>query len=236
MRIRHFALEAEWIEASLKEFADALRIARSEDRRLDVVLAGGSTPGPMYRVLALREFSGPPPRLWPGDERRLPLGHPERNDHLIADIFAAAVWKPTPELRAWPDASDVDPAATYAKGLAETLSPRPSFDFAFLGVGNDGHTAGLFPGDPSSMAALEPAYAGLAVHTIAPARPWLRMSLAGPVLASARKIVFLTKGREKLAMLEKTMGEEGRNLPWRRVASLAQERGAEVLIYHLDAG
>ena len=235
MNLRRFAAEAEWIETCVAEALAAMTAAKAEARRAELVLAGGFTPGPMYRVLASREFSGPPPRLWPGDERRLPLGHAERNDHLIADIFAAAVWKPSPELRLWPDASDADPAATYAKALADTLSPHPRFDLVFLGVGNDGHTAGLFPGDAASEAALSPNCEQLAVLSIAASRPWLRMSLSGPVLAAAGRLVFLTKGDEKLATLERTMGEGGKNLPWRRVAALAEARGAETSIFHLDS-
>ena len=235
MNLLHFSEEADWIEASVAEAMEAMRAAKEEGRRPDLVLAGGVTPGPMYRALAARDFVGQAPRLWLGDERRFPIGHSERNDHLIAGIFSASVWKPTPELRLWPDASDVDPSATYAKGLADCLSARPGFYLAFLGIGTDGHTAGLFPGERASMAALESDYEGLALLTIASARPWLRMSLSGPVLASARRLVFLTKGKDKLATLERTMGESGRDMPWRRVAALAEGNGAEVRVFHLDS-
>ena len=234
MKLLHFDTAEAWIAAAVKEFRAAHETATGEGRSLDIVLAGGSTPGPIYRALAALDLGPPPPRLWPGDERRLPLGHPERNDSPIATLLSIAAWKPAPELRAWPDASDIDPAQTYAKGLIETLSSSPRFDLAFLGIGSDGHTAGLFPGDAESLAGLDPACTKLAVSTIAPARPWLRMTMTATALAGARRMVFLTKGGDKLSMLERTMGDEGRDRPWRQVAALAEGRGAEVLLFHLD--
>lgn len=233
MMLKKFEDEGAWLAAAQGFFEAAREEAGGEGRRAEILLAGGATPQPLYRALAGLKLGGPPPRLWPGDERRLPLGHPDRNDHMIAQAFADAAWRPSPELRPWPDASDADPAQSYARSLAEAVSPRPRFDLGFLGIGADGHTAGLFPGDQASEAALAADYGELAVLTIAPSRPWLRMSLSARALAGARRLLFLTRGRDKLAMLERTMGEGGAALPWRRVAALAEASGAEVLLLHL---
>jgi len=233
VRLRRFQGEEDWVEACLGDFLAAHAEAAAEARGLELVLAGGSTPGPIYRRLAALELPGPAVRLWPGDERRLALGHPERNDSSLAPIFAGAPWKPAPEFMAWPDADDAEPDRGYAERLASFMPEGPRFDLVFLGIGNDGHTASLFPGDAASEAALEGDFAPLALLSFASSRPWLRMSLSGPVLAATRRLLFLTRGPDKLSLLERTMGEE-RKLPWRRVAALAEAGGASVQLLHAD--
>jgi 6-phosphogluconolactonase len=124
-----------------------------------VSLSGGSTPKQLYRLLASDEFSGrfPWQRVfwyW-GDERFVPYDHPDSNYRMVREAMLAKV--PVPPENVYPvptDGSPLDAARRYERTLQEAyggskLDPaRPLFDVTLLGLGADGHTASLLPGEP----------------------------------------------------------------------------------------
>jgi 6-phosphogluconolactonase len=216
-------------------------VARAAGRTLEVVLGGGSTPGPVYRALASLPLRDLRVRLWPGDERVVMATDAARNGLLIHRCFEGAAWRPAPELRPWPEEAGDPASARYALELSGALGARPVFDLALLGIGGDGHTAGLFPGDSASEEALASvALAGngqagngqasppLALATLAPTEPRLRMTLAPAVLGGAARLVFLSRGRAKEAVLAELLGPRGAGMVARRVAALAADE-AEIL-------
>jgi 6-phosphogluconolactonase len=194
--------------------------------RCSVALAGGSTPAGLYRLLAERPFrehvSWPDALLYLGDERYVPLDDPRSNYRMIRETLLEGL-APTPVMvRAPPPGlPPTETAAAYVRLLRRDFSlrgaSRPRFDLILLGVGNDGHTASLFPG----MSALDERRR-LVVATDVPdyVRPLVpRITFTLPVLNAAEHVMFLVSGAAKAPAVAAVLnGPEPENpLPARRV-------------------
>jgi 6-phosphogluconolactonase len=233
MKLRTFADEASWIEAAVAEFRQSLEAARESGRSLEAILAGGKSPEPLYLALASLRLRYLPVRLWLGDERDVPPSDPARNGILLSRSFSNANWDPLPDVRPWPALPAPEAAARYEAEILSALRGLPVFDLAFLGIGVDGHSAGIFPGDTAAKAFAESER--LAVATTAPSEPRGRMTLTPACIARSRKIRFLTRGTAKGAMLEELTGGAGRALVAGRLAELAETLGSSVEILHCEA-
>ncbi|HEX7971021.1 MAG TPA: 6-phosphogluconolactonase, partial [Thiobacillus sp.] len=156
-----------------------------------LVLAGGNTPLALYRALAERNAGDARWHLWYGDERCLSADHAERNSVMIDSAWLAGSRippdhrRPIPAERGAPEA-----AALYAGWLAGV----PDFDVVLLGIGEDGHTASLFPGHDWGTAADSPDV--LAVRG-APKPPPERVSLSAARLSRSAKVWFMATGGTK---------------------------------------
>lgn len=156
-----------------------------------LVLAGGTTPLALYRALAERNAGDARWHIWYGDERCLPAGHPERNSAMIESAWLAASRIPPDKRRPIPaERGAADAAALYASWLAGV----PDFDVTLLGVGEDGHTASLFPGHDWGEAPDSPD--ALAVEG-APKPPSQRVSLSAARLNRSARVWFVITGGNK---------------------------------------
>ena len=184
-------------QAAAARIATLIAAAQSARGGAHVALAGGNTPRRTYELLALRLVDPAHVDWWFGDERCVPPDDPESNYPLVAEtLFAAAA---IPASRVHRIRGEDDPtvaAAAYGRELAELVpagaSGFPALDVALLGLGEDGHTASLFPGDP----ALEVTDA-LAVPVVAVKPPPQRITLTLPVLRAAREVLILATGAGK---------------------------------------
>jgi 6-phosphogluconolactonase len=190
--------------ASLVEhLADWLiaRIAACEGR-FALALSGGDTPRPLYALLAEPERASRVDwtrvHLFWGDERFVPHDDPKSNYHMCRAAMIDRLPIPAANVHPVPDDGTPESAASrYADTLrdyygADRLDPaRPLFDVNLLGIGDDGHTASLFPGAPQvdETEAWVVAVTGF--------RPEPRISLTLPALASAAAVVFLAAGDKK---------------------------------------
>jgi 6-phosphogluconolactonase len=195
-----------WIDFFVEEFLGATQRARASGRRAaHLCLSGGSTPEPIYRAIAALPDPSLPVELWLGDERAVPPGDPARNGGMIAGAFASARW--APRIRLWPAGTDERgarrAAAAYSMELASVLGAAPSFDLLILGLGEDGHTASLFPGGE----ALSETKA-LASVSSSPLPPFLRLTLTYPAFANARRTLFAVRGAEKGDIVRRLAAEE----------------------------
>jgi 6-phosphogluconolactonase len=171
-----------------------------------VSLSGGSTPKTLYGLLASDEFRDRFPWqlvawYW-GDERFVPYDHPESNYRMAWEAMLAKAPVPPENIHPVPvDGPPERAARRYERILqraygAATLDPeRPLFDVTLLGLGPDGHTASLLPGDPS----LEERERWVAV--VSHGRPEIRITMTYPVIESSQSVAFLVAGREKAAIL-----------------------------------
>jgi 6-phosphogluconolactonase len=131
------------------------------------------------------------------DERVAPAGHPDRNLTHLRDSLLKHAPLPADRIHAMPvEASDLEAgAAQYSRSLQKLAGLPPVLDLVHLGLGPDGHTASLVPGDP----VLEVTEADVAMTEVYQGRR--RMTLTYPILNRARRIVWLVTGSEKARML-----------------------------------
>jgi len=158
-----------------------------------LVLAGGTTPLALYRALARQQAGDARWHVWYGDERCLPADHPERNSVAIEAAWLAASRIPPENRRPIPAEQGSHEAATvYARWLAGVAD----FDVVLLGMGEDGHTASLFPGHNWDGADV------LAVHD-APKPPSERVSLSAARLNRSQRVWFVITGAGKREALSR---------------------------------
>lgn len=209
--IRIFHGKENWIRGLTDDFIQVVA-ALPDSRQPRLCLAGGQTPEPIYRVISQLLLDGKPGRepaiLVPGDER-LPTGKPtDLNETMLGRSFAQAIASGVAILYSWFDAStgmvaggsEVDLAQsmiqTMQGRLASLATPDQTlFDLCYLGLGADGHTAGLFPGMPGLEAP------GFCVRGLAPRPPRQRVSLSFPALLSSGRTRFILSATGKEAAL-----------------------------------
>jgi 6-phosphogluconolactonase len=183
-------------EAAAIIAADA-RAAVAQRGRFIMAVSGGHTPWVMLRDLAAGEVPWANVHLAQVDERVAPAGHPDRNlTHLHESLLDHAPLPPE-QLYAMPvESTDLEAAAKqYAAVLAKIAGSPPVLDLIHLGMGPDGHTASLVPGDP----VLEVTDADVAVA--GPYQGRRRLTLTYPVLNRARRVLWLITGADKAGML-----------------------------------
>lgn len=156
-----------------------------------IVLAGGNSPRQIYQLLCAGDADWTHWQVYFGDERCLPPQDPERNSRLAAGAWLDHVAIPRSQIHPIPaELGPEQAAAAYAK----TLETVGEFDMVLLGLGEDGHTASLFPGHAWGIERGVPP--ALAVFD-APKPPPQRVSLSADRLGQAREVMFLVTGMGK---------------------------------------
>jgi 6-phosphogluconolactonase len=161
--------------------------------RFIIAVSGGHTPWQMLRALADEEVPWEGVHVLQVDERVAPEGDPDRNlTHLRESLLEHAPLRPE-QICAMPvEEKDLAAAAArYALTLQEIAGAPPVLDLAHLGLGPDGHTASLVPGDP----VLDVADADVALTEVYQGRR--RMTLTYPMLNRARRVLWLVTGSDK---------------------------------------
>lgn len=198
---------AAWVADRISAEAEEAIRARG---RFGLVLAGGRTPVAAYTLLAGRAEEWERWHIFYGDERCLPVEHPERNSQAAGVAWLDRVGLPGANQH--PIRAELG-AETAAADYAAVIAPLLPFDLVLLGMGEDGHTASLFPGLP-----LEDDGLVIPVHG-APKPPAQRVSLTPRALAASRSALIIVTGAGKRAALDDW--RRGRASPVSRVASLA---------------
>jgi 6-phosphogluconolactonase len=173
------------------------RAAVAERGRFVMAVSGGRTPWIMLRALAGEDVPWENVHVAQVDERVAPAGNADRNlTHLRESLLEHTPIRPG-QVHAMPvESPDLETAAQqYAATLAEFAGSPPTLDLVHLGLGPDGHTASLLPGDP----VLNVANADVALTGVYQGRR--RMTLTYPVINRARRILWLVTGKEKASML-----------------------------------
>ena len=207
---------ADWVTATAVATPGPFRVS----------LSGGSTPKTLYGLLASDEFHGrfPWQRVfwyW-GDERFVPYDHPESNYRMTREAMLAKAPVPPENIHPVPaDGTPDEAALRYEQTLqaaygTPVLDPtRPLFDITLLGLGPDGHTASLLPGEK----VLEERKRWVAA--VSHGRPEVRITMTYPVIESSRYVAFLVAGQEKAAIFA-TIRAGGSDVPAARVKPVGE--------------
>jgi len=172
--------------------------------RFVFAVSGGKTPWLMLQALASEDVPWDRVHLVQVDERVAPTGHADRNlTHLHESLLARVPLRPE-QIHAMPvDAADLDAAAQqYSKTLIEIAGSPAVLDLVHLGLGPDGHTASLVPGDP----VLNVAEADVAITD--PYQGRRRMTLTYPIINRSRRILWLVTGSDKAAQLVRLLNAD----------------------------
>ena len=220
---RHNVVVLPDLDALSQEAANRLLSAAEEASRtrgkFHLVLSGGGTPKHLYRKLAKPAFSSMMPwsyvHLYWGDERCVPPDHAESNYGQARDILIKNVPVRNKNIhRVNGELAPEIAASDYSSRLREISGAGqewPEFDLVLLGLGDDGHTASLFPGHLSHEEQTRPV---LAVTAEYGGRPADRVTLTPLALNSARQIIYLVSGRSKAEALSAALGEQYDPIRW----------------------
>jgi len=172
--------------------------------RFAIAVSGGHTPWQMLRALAGEEVPWREVHVFQVDERVAPAGDPDRNLTHLEECLLGRVPLPIANLHAMPvEQEDLAGACTaYARELGSVAGAPPILDVAHLGLGPDGHTASLLPGDP----VLDVKDADVAATGLHAGRR--RMTLTYPALDRARRVLWLVTGAEKASVLPRLLARD----------------------------
>ncbi|HEY1615261.1 MAG TPA: 6-phosphogluconolactonase [Rhizomicrobium sp.] len=195
----------------------------ADPRPMRIALSGGSTPRTLYTLLASAAFKDRMPwsrlSFFFGDERLVPPDHPDSNYRMVRETLLRD--RPVADDRVYPiptDGSAEEAARKYEETLRRVSANdaqdgnRPLFDIIFLGLGGDGHTASLIPGQPVLNERRR------WVAPVTSGRAEARVTLTYPAIHSSRAIAFLVTGAEKAAAVKGVMAGDA-NLPATSITS-----------------
>jgi 6-phosphogluconolactonase len=211
----------------IAEDARAAVVARG---RFVVAVSGGHTPWLMLRELATEEVPWPAVHVVQVDERVAPAGHPDRNlTHLRESLLDHSPLRPEQVHDMPVESVDLETAAAqYAATLKRIAGSPPVLDLVHLGLGPDGHTASLLPGDP----VLDVKDADVALTR--PYQGRRRMTLTYPMINRSRRVLWVVTGSEKAKTLNRLLSGD-HSIPAGRIRReqalvLADQAAAEQLI------
>jgi 6-phosphogluconolactonase len=212
MKIERLADADAVARAGAAFIAAEARAAVAVGGRFVVAISGGRTPWAMLRVLADEQMPWASVHVVQVDERVAPDGDSDRNLTHLRESLLAHCPLPAEQVHAMPvESADLEAASRrYALTLQQLAGSPPVIDLAHLGLGPDGHTASLVPGDP----VLDVTDADVATTGLYQGRR--RMTLTYPMLNRSRRILWLVTGGEKAEMLARLCGGD-RSIPAGRI-------------------
>ncbi|MEQ7874447.1 6-phosphogluconolactonase [Sphingomonas sp. ASV193] len=224
-------IEAEWWDYdSAEEMAEAVAgdvgfiIESAVEARGEALLAlaGGSTPGPIYRKLAEAKLPWKRVTIIPGDERLVPLQDKLSNARALAETFLKSGARVVPVTG---DIADYRLAGNSADARLQDLKWPP--DLVWLGMGGDGHTASIFPGPDYEDALNAPKarrMVGVMPDPLPPEAPMARVTLTRAAILSARTLMIVLTGEAKKQLLEGAIADgQSSRYPIGRVLAEAEQ-------------
>lgn len=220
MRWKHF----ESLDVLRQRVCDAITQSAHEAivkrGKFSIVLAGGSTPHAVYRLLRDLPMDWSKWHIYHGDERCLPPDHEDRNSLMAEQVWLKYVNIPTNQIHDIP--AELGPIAG-AKAYAEVLKNAGVFDLVLLGLGEDGHTASLFPNHiVDNSADAVPVFNS-------PKPPSERVSISQNRLNNTHEVIFLVTGAGKQEAVDHW--RSGVDIP---ATLIKPENGVDVYCYEVE--
>jgi 6-phosphogluconolactonase len=222
-------------QAALQIFIDLADVSIREQGSFSVALSGGSTPRSLYQALAkpenARRLDWEHIHLFFGDERHVPLNHPDSNFRMVQESLLDRILIPNENVHRVRAEIDVHRAA---RAYEETLRTHfkgewPCFDLVLLGMGADGHTASLFP----KSAGLKEEKSWF-IANYAPEMETWRLTLTKNAINHARNILVVVQGEDKAQMLAEVL-EGGHHPVETPIQMISPKNGRMVWLVDHDA-
>jgi 6-phosphogluconolactonase len=202
--------------AAYEQILKSAEQAIADHGTFKLVLAGGSTPEKVYRLLAHADADWSKWYIYYGDERCLPADHADRNSLMATSAFLEKVAIPDAQIFTIPAELGPEPAAKKYQQIVASALP---FDMVLLGMGEDGHTASLFPGHQH----LEEELAHAVYNS--PKPPPERVTISAKALSNTQQLIFLITGTNKQEAVKNW--RSGQDLP---VATIVPEKPIDIYI------
>ncbi len=191
-------------EATAAALASFFRVWASDKTHFTVALSGGNTPKILYRHLAQhygKSLDWEHIHFFWGDERCVPPDHSDSNFKMANEALLQHISIPAENVhRIRGEAPPAEAAQLYADEIQRFVKQKngvPAFDLVLLGIGNDGHTASIFPNNMELLKA-----DGICAVATHPESGQQRISLCGPVINNARKVAFMATGGDKWKVVQ----------------------------------
>lgn len=200
--------KAALVERALDLIVIKLEAAIAQRGQFTIALSGGSTPKPLYEKLAQQDLPWEKIHVFWGDERYVPPTHPDSNEGMTRQAWLDQVAIPSENIHSMPTAA-ANPASDAAKHEAELqaffqVAPGefPEFDVMLQGMGDDGHTASLFP-HTEALNIVD------RLVTVGNKDGQPRLTFTAPLINHARTVIFLVSGENKQPALRQVFAVEG---------------------------
>ena len=221
MQLRVFQSQADLINGTAELLLQSARENTLQKGRFNIALSGGNTPRSLYEFLAAdprsRILASPQIHYFWSDERTVPADHADSNYFQAHQLLLKPLQIPPENIHRVK--TELDPISAAEDYRAEILDhfqePHPSFDLIMLGVGDDGHTASLFPG--SDVVKHPDKYHWVAANQVSQLNTW-RITFTPRLINQAEKILILASGVNKARILPALL--EGPYLPEKYPAQL----------------
>jgi 6-phosphogluconolactonase len=199
--------KAALVQRSLELVLEKLQSAIAERGMASIALSGGSTPKPLYEALAEQDLPWEKLHIFWGDERYVPADHPDSNEGMARAAWLNKVPIPAANIHPMPT-NEADPTAAAQRHEQELqqifqISPGevPSLDVILLGMGDDGHTASLFPHTEALQVRDR-------LITVGNKEGQPRITFTAPLINQARCVVFIVAGASKRPALTQVFASE----------------------------
>lgn len=208
-QIEIFSTPHELAEHVAEWFVIAAKEAIASRQQFTVAFAGGSTPRLLYEQIAAvyaDDIEWDKVFCFWGDERYVPPDHPDSNYRMVRETLLNQVAIPDQNVQRMPtEDTPIEAAGQYEKSLRSFFgdNPETTFDFLLLGMGDDGHTASLFP----YTAAIQEREQWVVAHYVDKTKGW-RLTLTPPILNRARRTVIMVTGKSKAERLQEVLSGE----------------------------
>ncbi len=207
-QVHVFPDKAALVSAATAQVIELIRSAIAARGRCSIALSGGSTPKPLYQALAQTDLPWDQLFIYWGDERYVPMTHADSNAKMTYEAWLSHVAIPAENIFVVPTEtnSPQTSAEQYQQALADSFGTphMPEFDIMLLGMGDDGHTASLFP----HTAALKETERWV---TVGQKGDQPRITLTAPLINCSRHVLFLVAGANKQMALSQVFAPEADN-------------------------
>ncbi|MFC3609622.1 6-phosphogluconolactonase [Stutzerimonas tarimensis] len=212
--VAHSLADAERLaEALADRVAEALSFAVQTDGSASLAVSGGRSPIPFFEALSRRTLDWSRVQVCLADERWVPVDDPASNEGLVRRHLLQNEAATAQMVGLYQPADVIEEAVSLASDALASL--RRPFDVVILGMGEDGHTASLFPGNPNLAEGLDSECQVRCLPMQAPVAPAQRITLTYPMLAGARVQCLAIQGTSKLETLERALQATPLQMPIR---------------------
>lgn len=222
--------QAALVERSLQIVLERLQAAIAERGQCTLALSGGSTPKPLYEAMAKQALPWEQVHIFWGDERYVPADHPDSNEGMARQAWLDHIEIPAKNIHPVPThhPDPADSATQHDQELQAFFQTQPGefpqFDVILLGIGDDGHTASLFPHTEALNVSDR-------LITVGNKDGQPRITFTSALINQARCVLFMVAGANKQEALEHILADEGNSQQY--PARLIQPQGE--LIWLLDS-